>query len=297
MVVLGCDVPCYHPIPAWYSRVRNESGKRGITFRLEDGFKDRPIELPCGKCIGCRLEFSRQWAVRCTHEMKLWSRNCFITLTYRSQALPVSGSLVPEHFVRFMKRVRLKYGSGIRFFHCGEYGELLSRPHHHAILFNHSFDDKRFYTERDGEVLWTSKSLEDLWTYGFCTVGEATFESAAYIARYSLKKLYGVGAVAHYGTKVPEYLTMSRRPGIGRGFIEKFRRDVYPSDEVIVRGRQCKPPRYYDKVLEEYAPSVLQKVKARRRRAAAEDPDSTGQRLIVREVVKEGAISSLRRDL
>lgn len=288
-------MPCYHPLPGWYSRYRNESGKRGITFKASEGFKDRPVQLPCGKCIGCLLEKSRQWAMRCMHEAKLYERNCFITLTYDDANLPAGGSLVPEHYVLFMKKLRWKYGEGIRFFHCGEYGEKFGRPHHHALLFNHGFDDRESLGQVNGRPLWRSDSLDKLWSYGFCSIGECTFESASYVARYTMKK-YGK-TDADYGGRVKEYLTMSRKPGIGRGWLDKFYGDVFPRDEVVVNGKLCKPPRYYDTVCEKRAPSVMERIKRKRRVAGKLDPDSTGRRLLEREVVKRDAISTLSRKL
>ena len=129
-------MPCYTPLKGWRSQERTESGKRAITFRLREGYADMPVDVPCGQCIGCRLERSRQWAVRCMHEASLYENNCFITLTYNEDHIPSDGSLKKDHFQKFMKRLRKKFGAGIRFFHCGEYGAELSRPHYHAILFN-----------------------------------------------------------------------------------------------------------------------------------------------------------------
>lgn len=288
-------MPCYHPLPGWYSRYRNESGKRGITFKASEGFKDRPVQLPCGKCIGCLLEKSRQWAMRCMHEAKLYERNCFITLTYRDEDVPAGGTLVPEHYVLFMKKLRWRFGAGIRFFHCGEYGEKFGRPHHHALLFNHSFDDKVKLGDSNGRPLWRSNELDKLWSFGFCSIGECTFESASYVARYTMKK-YGK-TDSDYGGRVKEYLTMSRRPGIGRGWLDKYYSDVFPRDEVVINGRLCKPPRYYDSVCEERAPTVMERIKRKRRVAGALDPDGTGRRLLEREVVKNAAISTLSRKL
>lgn len=284
---------CYHPLPAWYAKERNPSGKRGVVFNLNLGFKDRPLQVPCGKCIGCRLERSRQWAVRCLHESKLYDRNVFVTLTY--EKVPPGGSLRPADFVKFMKRLRKRFGDGIRFFQCGEYGDELGRPHHHALLFNHDFPDKRFYKMAGAERLYRSPILDSLWTHGLCSLGSVTFESAGYVARYALKKVNGDGAEAHYGGRVPEYLTMSRRPGIGRAWADRFRRDFYPSDQCVVRGVPTRPPRYYDQALEAAAPSVLRRVKARRRREAELDPDNTGKRLIVREACKESQVGFLSR--
>lgn len=192
-----------------------------------------------------------------------------------------------------MKRLRWHFGEGIRFFQCGEYGEQLLRPHHHALFFGLRLPDAKFY--KTG--LFTSSILDRLWGHGFCSIGAVSFESAAYVARYSLKKVTGPASVAHYGGRIAEYLTMSRRPGIGREYAKKFLSDFYPSDQVIVRGKACRPPRFYDAQLEKLHPSVLQKVKAKRRKEAAENPDNTGSRLIVREEVKSAALKNLTRSI
>lgn len=285
-------MPCYHPIPGWYGRVRGESGKLPVVFRMDQGYVDKPISVPCGNCVGCILEKARLWAVRCMHEASLWERNCFVTLTYDAQHLDPGGSLVPDHFVRFMKRLR-HVERGVRFFQCGEYGEKLGRPHHHALLFNCEFSDKQPL----GNGLWTSEELSRLWPYGFSSIGEVTFQSAGYVARYALKKVKGHKAAEHYGGKVPEYLTMSRRPGIGRGWIEKFASDVYPSDELVVNGVATKPPRYYDDVAAKMNPSELAYVKHLRRESAKDDPEKSGRRLVVKEKVKKAAMQFLKRDL
>lgn len=287
-------MPCYHPLAGWRSRNRSSTGRRGVVFRLTDGYADEPVEVPCGRCIGCRLERSRQWALRCVHESKLHVHNAFVTLTYSE--VPAGGSLRPKDFVDFMKRLR-HVRPGVRFFQAGEYGEQLSRPHHHAILFNCRFPDRKFLRMEGANRLDESRELERLWGHGFVTVGEATFESAAYVARYVVKKVTGPGADEHYQGRHPEYCTMSRRPGIGRGFLERFGSDVYPSDECIVRGKPCKPPRYYDKVLEKDSPRVYRGVKRERRKEAAENPDNSGSRLVTREAVKEASLRELTRKL
>ena len=101
---------------------------------------------------------------------------------------------------------------GVRFFHCGEYGELLYRPHYHACLFGFDFSDKVLWSTRGGVRLYRSKILEKLWTFGFSTIGDVTFESAAYVARYCTKKITGDKADEHYNGRSPEYVTMSRPP-------------------------------------------------------------------------------------
>lgn len=224
----------------------------------KDGLR---LSLPCGRCIGCRLERSRQWAVRMMHEASLYDANCVVTLTYDDEHLPADGSLdrlaVPS-FIRRMRRV----GERVRYFQCGEYGDANGRPHYHGCLFGVDFADKVVSEpSKSGASQWVSPSLERFWPFGRCTVGTLSFESAAYVARYVCKKVTGQRAVKHYERVdacsgevyqiEPEYATMSRRPGIGAGWFEKFGAEVYPSDEVIVRGRACKPPRYYDERLSE----------------------------------------------
>lgn len=296
-------MPCYHPLQGWYAKSRNESGKRSIVFSSSGARKDwlkngvvveNRVQIPCGRCIGCRLEKARQWALRCVHESKLWDDNCFFTLTYDDKSLPDGGTLVPDDLQLFMKRLRKHFGNGIRFFACGEYGDELGRPHYHGLLFNFDFPDKRFFKcSESGSKLYTSERLDAIWGRGYGTIGAVTFESAGYVARYALKKITGPPAESHYNGKVPEFLRMSRRPGIGREFVSRFASDLYPSDECVVDGRVSKPPRYYDNVMESVSPEMLAVVKERRKAAAAADEDNSGGRLLVREEVKIAAVSQL----
>ena len=113
-----------------------------------------------------------------------------------------------------MKRFRKHFGSGVRFFHCGEYGELYERPHHHAILFNCDIYDKELLLNaKTGFNLYTSSLLSSLWPFGLHSIGEVSFESCAYVARYIMKKVTGDMSESHYHGRKPEYITMSRRPG------------------------------------------------------------------------------------
>ena len=102
---------CYYPLKGYRARAVNpKTGKRSIVFDSSLGFMDMPVEFACGQCIGCRIERSRQWAIRCVHEAQLYEANCFITLTYAPEHLPKNGSLVLEHFQKFMKRLRKRVG-------------------------------------------------------------------------------------------------------------------------------------------------------------------------------------------
>jgi hypothetical protein len=307
-------VPCYHPITAWRSRNVNLSGKRSLVFNRRDGYDDLEVQIPCGQCIGCRLERSRQWAVRCLLESSLYDENCFLTLTYDDEHMPADRSLHVEHFQLFMKRLRKKFGSGIRFFHCGEYGDQFSRPHYHALIFNFDFPDKKPHSKNhDGSVLFTSDLLSDLWPFGYVLIGAVTFESAAYVSRYVTKKITGKAAQAVDDDGLlpyeqldpitgevlslrPEYVTMSRRPGIGKPWLDRWHKDVYPQDYVVVNGKPSKPPKFFDSQYEIIAPSDFARIKGARLRAAeARSGDLTQDRLDAGEKIKSQQTQQLKR--
>ncbi len=299
---------CYYPLKGYRSRTLTKNGKRSIVFNRNHGFTDLPVKVPCGQCTGCRLERSRQWAIRCTHEASLHENNCFITLTYDDEHLPYNGSLDVTHFQKFMKRLRKKYApKTIRFYHCGEYGSQFGRPHYHACLFGHDFEDKYLWKESNGVPLYRSSQLENLWTFGHSSVGTVTFESAAYVARYIMKKVTGDDAQDHYQhldengefhDRLPEYTTMSRRPGIGKDWFEKFSKDVYPEDFIVLNNKKMRPPKYYDGLYEVKEPNEYQSIKRRRKLATSEHSENnTPERLRVREKVQEAKLKTLKRVL
>lgn len=319
-------MPCYHPISAWQLLNRKTAkGKPSISFKnpFAKATANRVgIQVPCGQCIGCRLERSRQWAIRCVHESRCHDDNCFVTLTYKPECIPSGGSLDKSHFQKFMKRLRKKLEKGfdyvdkkgekafypagdkIRFFHCGEYGEKGSRPHYHACVFGFDFPDRKLFTERDGVRLYTSDVLSQLWPYGFSTVGDVTFESAAYVARYITKKITGKKADEHYKGRLPEYTTMSRggnvrgSRGLGIGWYNDYSSDVFPSDEVVLRGKKMKPPRAYDKWLEVDDNSAYQKIKLdRKAKALKNSADNTAKRLLTKEQCKIAQFKLLKRGI
>lgn len=294
-------MPCYHPLKAFRS-------PKGVSFKLvPDCYA---ISLPCGQCIGCRLERSRQWAVRLTHELLFHEESAFITLTYDEAHLPEDGSLDVKHFQDFMKRLRKRCGyTKLRFFHAGEYGEKKGRPHYHAIIFGASFTEGALEEEVSprGDRTWRSPVLSEVWPFGLNRVGKVTFESCAYVARYVTKKVTGKAAKEHYErvdftdgeitVLKPEYCTMSRRPGIGAQYFEKYFRQAYPRDEVVARARLMKPPKFYDRMLEKCDPELYIEVKDRREYALAtcSKVDRSDRRLEERETVKLAQIGTLSR--
>ena len=287
---------CFKPLTAWRSR------QGAVTFSRNAALDPtRPMKLPCGQCAGCRLEKSRQWALRCVHEAKQWEQNQYVTFTYSDENLPKDWSLQPQHMTKFWKRLRkTDAGKNIRYFMCGEYGDGRGRPHYHAIVFNLGLSDKKFYKVHNGNKLYTSKFIEDLWGYGYCPIGDVTFQSAAYVARYIMKKRTGDDADIYYHyidpdgvvhDRMPEYVRMSRRPGIGKGWIDAYKGDVYPHDFVVVEGAKSRPPRYYDEQLTE---EEKKSIKSERRRKAEKHADNnTPERLRVREQV---ALAKMRQN-
>jgi len=296
---------CYHPLPAW--RPRSDNATRSLSF--QPLYADAPhigrIFLSCGQCVGCRLEYSRQWAVRCMHEASLYEDNCFITLTYGKGQLPAGGTLVKADFQKFMKRLREQVyrkfqKSRFRYYYCGEYGENFGRPHYHALIFNFDFDDKyEWRHSSSGHALYRSPFLESVWTAGHSEIGSVTFDSAAYVARYVMKKRTGDAAadwykreyvdkfgIIHEVNLLPEFTDMSRSPGIGKPWLDKFHSDVYNGDFVLVNGAKARPPRYYDNAFEILYPDEMELIKQKRvldfkRRRA----NNTVDRLRVREAV------------
>lgn len=292
---------CYHPLRAY----RTDAGE--IVF-AERGSISQYLTLPCGQCVGCRLERSKQWATRCLHEASLHQENAFITLTYSPENVPADRSLSYRPFQLFMKRLRKAFKPrSVRFYMCGEYGENFERPHFHACLFGIDFPDKVPWKSTDsGCRLFRSSLLESLWPFGFSSVGDVTFESAAYVARYIMKKINGDSADEHYryvdpesgqiSQRLAEFTQMSLKPGIGAGWFEKWSGDVYPHDYVIVRGRKVRPPRYYDRLLHQVDPETLESVRfVRELRGREQYQEQTPERLATRELVAKAALSQFPR--
>lgn len=305
-------MPCFSPLQAW------RTAKGEIVFwRRQDAISE--FKLPCGGCEGCLLERSRQWAVRCMHEAQLWEKNCFITLTYEDP--PPWNSLRHSDFQKFMKRLRKKFSGHkelvddrtgkssypIRYYMAGEYGSARGRPHYHACIFNFGFEDLKFLRRTNsGSDLYRSAQLESLWPYGFSSVGDVTFESAAYVARYVMKKQNHQGdkfapvdlETGEIIERCPEYNRMSLKPGIGANFLDKYKKDVFPNDYVVVNGHKAKPPRYYFKRLEQQDPDLYEQVEYSRAMKGIEScEENTVERLGARQKVLQAKLRQLQRNL
>lgn len=343
---------CFYPLAATQlpgGQILVHKRTPGIHQHVTPAGLGRDIKLPCGNCTGCRLERSKQWAIRLMHEAQGHKRNSFITLTYSEEALAarrptweptvpytppsrVASPTVDAHpdepsvpslstvdslrrrdLQLFMKRLRFELttqggSASIRFYGVGEYGDLTKRPHYHIALFGEDFSGDRYKWRTSGQyAAYRSPRLEKLWRHGNSEIGDLTFESAAYIARYCMKKINGPKADDHYRRETPEgetiwlepeFALMSRRPGIGKDWLDQYHADVYPHDFVVVRGRKLKPPRYYDKLLTALHPERMQVIKAERELRALElAADNTPARLAAKEAVTLAKLALKKRQL
>ena len=282
---------CYSPLHAF----RKEGG--GITFDRGASFSGTPMKLPCGQCIGCRIDRAADWATRCMNEKRMHynADSAFVTLTYGPDFLPSDGGLVKRDLQLFMKRVRNLHGPGVRFYGVGEYGGQFGRPHYHVLLFNHGFtSDARLYArgKRAGDDLYTSKVLSGLWSVdghsiGLATFGNVTYDSCAYVAGYVIDKITGKPADDWYMGRQPEFALMSK--GIGASYYMKYAHEIYATDSLIVNGKRRSPPRYYDEKWKLLDSMGLDEIKSRRRRVARRfkfHVDNSPDRRRVREVVQ-----------
>uniref|UniRef100_A0AAU8B8D0 Replication initiator protein n=1 Tax=Dulem virus 113 TaxID=3145590 RepID=A0AAU8B8D0_9VIRU len=350
---------CYHPLFALPERnprsnqvYLTENGKPrlrvfspSVNIDLDD---PELIRLPCGRCIGCRLEYSRQWANRCLLELEYHKEACFITLTYDDDHIPISwysdpatGEAMPalslrkRDFQLFMKRLRKALGDvQIRFFAAGEYGKLTFRPHFHAIIFGWKPKDLVYYrTSETGYTYYNSPFLDEVWTgplnefgqmayskgsitplssrskNGMVVVADCTWETCAYVARYTAKKsnTYGPSYFESFNIE-PPFSLMSRKPGLGRQWYDDHP-DVYDYEYINLStkdgGKKFKPPKYYDKLFDIENPEKSAEIKAIRKHLAEEATKaklentslSFMELLEVEEHSKEDKIKKLKRSL
>lgn len=294
-------MPCYHPLEAY----RLADG--GVSFaQLARHDVVGSIDLPCGRCVGCRLERSRQWALRCVHESKTSSASCFVTLTYDNDHLPDGGSLRHRDVQLFLKRLRKRVRpQRVRFFMCGEYGERLGRPHYHLCLFGLDFPDRRYLGKTEsGAEKFSSESLSSLWPLGDAQVSDFNFKAAAYTARYIMEKVTGDEAAGYYQRfdsetgevwdLVPEYCSMSKKPGIGGAYLDKYGDDILQSGTCVLDGLEVNPPRFYEKRLRkrvEFESIDYQRYLRAKRNFQDQSPD----RRAVREAVAKARLKFKKR--
>lgn len=279
---------CHSPLTA-YRRV--DGGP--LTFGKEPK-NARELKIACGQCMGCRLEKSRQWAVRMVHEAQLHEENCFLTLTYDDDHLPENGSIEKRALQLFFKKLRKEKGP-FRYYACGEYGEETRRAHYHACIFGLDFQDKKILRRSGKHPLYISETLEKIWGMGQCSIGNLTFETAAYTARYVTKKWLSGKTNGLYANLDPEtgeilattqpFALMSLRcrgadgkvGGIGSEWLRKYSNDIYGNmkDAVYINGKRTKPPKYYDSLYDMISTDKMEAIKAQRQKESTTPNDYT----------------------
>lgn len=289
---------CYYPLKAFDTLdVNADTGKKvykimpfGTTsVKVGRNTYSKGISIPCGKCIGCRLDYSREWAIRSYLECKEYDYNYFVTLTYAPEHLPkgqgydvetgeviYGDSLNPKHLTKFIKDLRryfdYHYGhKGIRFMASGEYGDKTGRPHYHLIIYNLPLPDCMYWNSNwDGDKYFTSKIISDIWGKGHCIVANVNWETSAYVARYVMKKSLGKDSRKIYAARgqLPEFIRQSRAPGLGRSYYEKNKDVIYATDELsVIKGNKLlttRPVGYFDRLYEKDNPERLAELKAKR---------------------------------
>lgn len=245
----------------------------GVGYKIVTDF----IEIPCGQCLGCRLDHAAEWANRCMVEAEQYDSNYFITLTYDDDHLHhqaygdengeavLNSVLWKKDLQDFWKRLRKATGQMIRYYACGEYGDTTFRPHYHAIVFNLQLDDLERFGGSPAMPTFTSKFLSKIWKHGHVLVANVCYETCAYVARYVVKKSTGKLADFYdYYNLTPEFVVMSRKPGIARNFYDK---SLFEDDFITFatkrKGIKFKPPRYYKKLLEAEDPQAYKEVSER----------------------------------
>lgn len=258
-------------------------------------------QVPCRHCWACSLNYSAEWATRITKECEKSEYNWFITLTYDDEHLPIAektgaefdgqivtwendgtwqGTLYPEEMTTFINSLRKYFErkgiTNIKYYYCGEYGELTHRPHYHIILMNCPLDLNQMYdthVDQNYKIHWKSREIEKYWKNGMVDVAECEWSSAAYVARYTAKKIIPSGTKADYLSigKYPEYVRMSN--GIGMDWYEQHKNQIYMNDELImktVKGNtgSFRPPKAWDRKYQEERPEEFKLIKKSRKKAA-----------------------------
>lgn len=284
---------CTSPVDAWPA-APGAADRRLVFSPMRSYSGAKAISLPCGKCDSCLKARARQWATRIVHEASLHDESWFVTLTYAPEHLPADLSVSKREHQLFMKRVRDTFGP-VRFFMRAEYGEQFARPHYHYILFGLPLPDAVPWKESgSGEMLFRSAAFESVWPFGQCLLGSVTTGSASYCAGYVNKKaagLLGDDPLRRFGLPdadgvipewrvAPEFVLMSRRPGIGDGWFSRFKGDAFPSDFVVINGERRPVPRFYKSRLSDDEKRHL--VVPARRQIERHAEENTTRRLLTR---------------
>lgn len=250
---------CYHPIVCYYKPGEKISFKPFKTGILDKDFKK--ISIGCGKCIGCKLDHSREWISRLLMEYE-YNKECyFLTLTYNDENVPVS--LQKSHCQKFIKRLRNTFDFlNVKYFICGEYGEKTYRPHYHAIIFGVDFLNPNIFKPKkyDNNNHFYSDKLNDLWSFGYVIYAKANSSNIGYTTRYTYKKVGTDKKLKDFGLQ-DTFLLCSHK--LGLDYFLKNKDEIINRGCLYFNGQQYSIPRYFLKKLEVIDGESLKKIKRR----------------------------------
>lgn len=251
------------------------------------------IDIPCRKCIGCRLDYSRQWADRLMIELQRHDSAWFVTLTYDENNVPHAvrpstgeiepySTLIKRDCQLFMKRLRKAHqklypDNHLMYYLAGEYGEISGRPHYHAIIFDLVLNDLKLWSRVNGFQYFTSEWLQSIWKLGRVIVAHVTWDTCAYTARYIVKKQLGKAAKEEYYENgiLPEFSLVSTKPAISKIYFEEsiLQSKIFGNVESLhlstsEGGREVRFPKYWDRLYERIDPDGLSEIKDSRKEAA-----------------------------
>lgn len=238
---------CLYPLTCWRGKP-NEKGKRPIVFRRADSYQVKPgedvsLQVPCGKCLGCKADEAMSWAIRCHNEASLHKQSCFVTLTYNDENLPPT--LVKRDLQNFFRHIR-DQGQKIRYLACGEYGDSTNRPHYHACIFGTDFRNGTEFSVND--ELYAVPGVSEIWGKGNVLLAEFNMATACYTAGYVVKK--------NREKKDDSFRIMSRRPGLGVEWLAKHWPDVLRTKSIVVEGKELPCPPSYIRKAQEVAEKI-----------------------------------------
>lgn len=261
---------CYHPLVAVKFSMSDTQWKVIGSFDQSDVSNisfAKTMMVPCGHCIGCRLDHSRKWANRMALEKETYEKAMFVTLTYDNEHLPVCytyndvefGTLVKKDVQDFLKRLRRKLDKHISYYLSGEYGDHTERPHYHAIIFGLGIEDlpdaKEEGRNEFGNIWLRSDWLEGIWQNGRVCVSDANWQCMAYVSRYVTKKVIGGDVRSHqFLGRINEFAIMSKRPAIGLTWLlehaDKIEDDRLTHISIPGKGSVKIPKYFFDKAEE-----------------------------------------------
>lgn len=300
-------MPCFRLIDAWPAPP-GAPNRRPVFSPLKSYSGAKAFSIPCGRCNGCLDDKARDWGIRCAHEAQMMREagrgSSFLLCSIRDEDLPADMSLDPLLIKNFIRRVAYECGE-TRYILCGEYGDRRKRPHYHVGLFGEDFfhDRKPWKKTDSGFVVYRSELAERLWPYGFVHIGELVEKSAAYIARYTMKAARPNGAsLTRYNEETgetwevhPQFLRMSRMPGIGASWFDKYWMDC-STGYLIHEGRKVPIPAYYLDLLERRNPALAEKLRMERLASALlHVEENSTRRAMTREEVKRLRLATLGR--